>query len=338
MSPTAGTAAPSLTGARKAAVFIMGIGDQVSAEVLRHLSAEEVRRVSAEIAATNAVGSEQMLSVFREFESLTAEGRLFAQGGAECARRIVEQAFGPDSAQKLLVAPPAQAPLGEAGILQNVDPQQLAMHIRTEHPQTIAVVLSNLAPAAAAAVMDALPEELQPQVALRMASISRISTEAFQKVAEAIGTKLRSIRPLSKTDGVRALASLLNQVAPDRADSILSRLRQQNQAVEESVRALMFTFEDILSVDKEGMKVLIAKAERKTVTLALKGSSAKLRTHFTQCMSQRAAEMLVEDMEALGPVRIGDVKTAQNEIISLVQQLRQSGGLSVGSGENEYVV
>ena len=340
MTDSAHRQSASLSGPRKAAMFLMGVGEQVSTEVLRHLAPEEVRRISTEIAATKTVGSEQMLFVFREFEVLTTEGRLFAKGGVECARRLVEHAFGPESAQKLLAAvPDSESTAAHAGLLENTDPQQLAMFLKNEHPQTIAVVLSNLSAEVAGGLLKSFPEETQAQVALRMASLDRVSPEVFQKVTEAIGSKLRSIRQISKTDGVRALASLLNHMDADQAEALLTKVQEQNQTVADSVRSLMFVFEDILNIDKEGMRALVGKLDRKALTLALKGTHAKMREHFTQCMSQRSAEMLAEDMEALGPVRIRDVEAAQKEVILALRQLQQAGTVSVNrEGGDEYVV
>jgi len=340
MTDSANALPASLSGPRKAAMFLMGVGDQVGMEVLRHLAPEEVRLITAEIAATKTVGSEQMLFVFREFETLTTEGRLFAKGGVDCARRLVEQAFGPDSAQKLLAAVPnSESTAASASLLENTDPQQLAIFLKNEHPQTIAVVLSNLSAEVAGGLMKTLPEETQAQVALRMASLDRVSPEVFQKVTEAIGSKLRSIRQISKTDGVRALAALLNHLDADQAEALLTKVDEQNQPVADSVRSLMFVFEDILNIDKEGMRALVGKLDRKILTLALKGTGAKMREHFTQCMSQRSAEMLNEDMEALGPVRIRDVEAAQKEVILALRQLQQEGTVSMNrEGGDEYVV
>jgi flagellar motor switch protein FliG len=321
-------------------MFLMGVGEQVSTEVLRHLAPEEVRRITTEIATTKSVGSEQMLFVFREFETLTSEGRLFAKGGAECARRMVEHAFGPESAQKLLAAVPvSESTAASAGLLENTDPQQLAIFLKNEHPQTIAVVLSNISSEVAGGLLKSFPEETQAQVALRMASLDRVSPEVFQKVTEMIGSKLRSIRQITKTDGVRALAALLNHMDADQAATLLTKVEEQNQPVADSVRSLMFLFQDILSIDKEGMRALVGKLDRKVLTLALKGTDAKMREHFTQCMSQRSAEMLTEDMEALGPVRIRDVEAAQKEVILALRQLQQAGTVTLGrDGGDEYVV
>ena len=335
------TARPaSLSGPRKAAMFLMGVGEQVSTEVLHHLAPDEVRRITTEIAATKAVGSEQMLFVFREFETLTTEGRLFAKGGVECARRLVEHAFGPESAQKLLAAVPgSESTEASAALLGNTDPQQLATFLKNEHPQTIAVVLSNISPEVGGGLLKSFPEETQAQVALRMASLDRVSPEVFQQITEAIRSKLRSIPQISKTDGVRALAALLNHMEADQTEALLAKVEEQNQPVADSVRSLMFAFEDILSIDKEGMRALVSKLDRKVLTLALKGTNAKMREHFTQCMSQRSAEMLAEDMEALGPVRIRDVEAAQKEVIVALRQLQQAGTIALNrGGGDEYVV
>jgi flagellar motor switch protein FliG len=318
-------------------MFLLGVGDSVSTEVLRHLDPEEVRRIGAEIVATRTVGTEQMVSVFREFENLTAEGRLFAKGGADCARRLVENAFGPESAQKLLDAGPE--PAARADLLENTDPQRLAIFLKDEHPQTIAVVLSNISAESAGRLLKSLPEEIQTQVALRMASLDRVAPEVFQRVMEALGSKLKSIRKVTKADGVRALAALLNQLDAESAEAIMTRVEEQNQPVADSVRGLMFVFDDIANIDQEGIKTLLTKVDRKALTVALKGVSAKVRDHFAGCMSQRAAEMLAEDMDALGPVRIRDVQAAQKTVIAAIRQLQQDGTISISrNGGDDYVV
>ena len=323
-------------------MFLMGIGDQVSAELLRQLDADEIRRVTSEISALEAVPPHHMVSVFREFESLTGSSRFFAKGGAVFARRLIEQALGPESAQALLDAPAAPAPPEsnpELQLLQTTDPRQLAAFLRNENPQTIALVLSNMPPEAGGALLQLLPAELQAQAALRMATLDRISPEVFRKITEAIGSKLKAIRRVSRADGIRSLAGLLNHVEPSLAEKLLSQVEEENQGAANSVRNLMFTFEDILNIDKEGMKAVVAQLDRKVLTLALKGAAGKVRAHFTQCMSQRAAEMLSEDMEALGPVRIRDVQAAQQQVVGVVRKLQKQGSIAAGgSGGDEYVV
>ncbi len=338
-SSTASTSLP-VSGARKAAMFVMGIGGPLGAELLRQLDPDEIRRISTEISGLHSVAPENMLSVFREFEALSGSSRFFAKGGADCARRLVEQALGPESAQKLLDGPPKEIKqVAELEILQQTGPQQLATLLREENPQTVALVLSNLPAEQAGALLVLLPLELQPQVALRMASLDRISPEVFRRITEVIGSKLKAVRQVSKSDGIKSLASLLNHVDPALVDTILSQVEEENQAAANSVREMMFVFEDVLAIDKEGMKALLGKCDRKVLTTALKGATAKIREHFTQCMSQRAAEMLVEDMDALGPVRIRDVQTAQTQVVAIVRQLQQQGAISSSrGGGDEYVL
>jgi flagellar motor switch protein FliG len=326
-------------------MFLMGIGDPLSADLLRQLDSDEIRRVTSEIAALEAVAPRQMMSVFREFETLTGSSRFFAKGGAGFARRLVEQALGPQSAQRILdttevpEAPKDAESNPELRILQNTEPRQLAGFLRQENPQTIALVLSNMTPEAGGALLQSLPPEVQAQTALRMATLERVSPEVFRKITEAIGSKLRAIRQVSRSDGMRSLASLLNHVEPDLAENILSQVELENQGAATSLRDLMFTFEDVLTIDKQGMKALVAQLDRQILTMALKGAPAKTREHFTQCMSQRSAEMLAEDIEALGAVRIRDVQAAQQQVVALVRQLQQQGDIGRGrEGGDEYVV
>jgi flagellar motor switch protein FliG len=334
-------ASSTVSGTRKAAMFIMGVGGALGAELLRQLEPDEILRISAEISNLHAVAPESMLSVFREFEVLSGSSKFFAKGGADCARRLVEQALGAESAQKLLDPPKPEEEKKDAEleILQQTGPQQLAVLLRDENPQTIALVLSNLPAEQAGALMSLLPLELQPRVAARMASLDRISPEVFRRITEVIGSKLKAVRQVSKSDGIKSLAGLLNHVDPTMVDTILSRVEEENQPAASSVRELMFVFDDILTIDKEGMKSLLAKCDRKVLTTALKGTTAKIREHFTQCMSQRAADMLIEDMDALGPVRIRDVQAAQSQVVGVVRQLQQQGTIaSSRGGGDEYVL
>jgi flagellar motor switch protein FliG len=321
-------------------MFLMGVGEQLSADLLRQLAPEEIRRITDEIAAMDSVAPDHMLSVFREFEGLAASCRFFAKGGADCARRLVEQAFGAESARKLLEPPPSPAASQtEAQVLQNADPQQLAIFLRDENPQTIALVLSNMPAESAGNLMACLPSEVQPQVALRMATLDRISPEVFRRITEAIGSKLKAIRQVTRSDGIRSLAALLNRVDGEMAETILTKVEEENQTVGASIRDLMFVFDDIASIDKEGMTALLAKVDRKVLTTALKGTTGKIREHFTQCMSQRAAEMLTEDMDALGAVRLRDVDAAQQQVVGAIRELQKQGIISAGRGGNDdYVV
>jgi len=326
----------NLPGARKAAIFLMGIGDQLGADLIRQLAPDEIRRIGNEITALSSVQPDSMLHIFREFESLTATSRFFAKGGPDRAKKLLEQAVGPDSALELLKdAPPPPPEIRgdrDRGPLHNTDPKELAKVLREENPQTLALILSNLPPEQAGPLMSSLPVEVQPQVALRIALMDRISPDVFRRIADAIRTRLKAAKQLSRSNGSRALASILNYVDGDVAEKVLSSIEAENETAVASVRDLMFVFDDILTIDKEGIKAMLAKVDRKILTLALKGTGEKMRNHFTQCMSSRSAEMLGEDMEALGPVRIRDVTAAQQQVVTVIRQLQKDGSISTRSG------
>jgi flagellar motor switch protein FliG len=347
MTPQSAETALDLSGVRKAAVFLMGIGDQLSSDIIRQLAPDEIRRISGEISAMSAVEPEQMISVFREFEKLSASGRYFAQGGPDSARRLVEQAVGKETTQKLLDGLPEseaiQARNEPGGPFHDTDPQELAKVLREENPQTLALILANLAPQQAGPLMASLPPETQPQVALRIALMDRISPEVFNRIAQAIRARLKASKQLTRSNGDRALAAILNNLDGDLAEKLLTTLEAENQTTIASVRQFMFVFEDVIDIDKEGIKVLLARVDRRALTLALKGTSEKIKKHFSQCMSQRSAEMLMEDMEALGPVRLRDVSAAQQQIVTTIRQLEKEGAIvsSRGGGAgggDEYVV
>jgi flagellar motor switch protein FliG len=332
-----------LSGARKAAILLMGMGEPFSANVIRQLEPSEIQRISTEIARLDTVAPEQMIGVFREFETLSVNGRFFARGGPEQARRLIEKAVGEEEAHKLLEAAP---PMTEAtrlsdseASLSGIEPGELVNALRDENPQTLALVLSNLPPEQAGAFMASLPPAIQPQVALRIALMDRVSPEVFNQVVEAVRGKLKSSRQLLRSDGARALAAILNNMEGEKAELILSGVESENQPAAASVRQLMFIFEDVVKLDPESIKVLIGRVDRKVLTLALKGTSESIKTHFTQSLSQRGAEMLVEDMEALGPVRIRDVHGAQKQIITKIRELEKEGLIASSSGGgDDYVV
>jgi flagellar motor switch protein FliG len=329
-----------LPGVRKAAIFLLSLGQEASARLIRELAPDEIKVISAEISCLKAVDPDHVLDIMEEFESLATTGRYFTTGGPDRARRILESALGPESAHQLLAAPkalPEPEPVAGVSVLETSNPQQIASFLRSEHPQTIALVLSNMAPQYAGTVLMSLPADLRPQVVARMGSLDRVSPEIYQRITDAIGLKLKSFRKVNRTNGIKAVASMLNQVDGIAVDEILEAVASQNVDMVTSIRNLMFVFEDVVKVNKEGIRVLMQRADRKMLLMALKGTTAQIKQHFTQVMSERSAEMLSEDMEALGPVRIKDVEAAQQEIIALIRTLQQEGVISTSAGGDQYV-
>jgi flagellar motor switch protein FliG len=225
--------------------------------------------------------------------------------------------------------------------LQRADPQQLAKFIHNEHPQTIALVLSHLNASQAAGLLISLPTELRADVALRMAGLDQISPEIISKIASIIGEKLKALGELSRESygGVRAVSEMFNRLDSATSKEILESIEQNDPNLVATIRHLMFVFEDLLLLSQDAIKEVLAKVDRKILTVALKGTSDQLKAHFMESMSQRGSEMLREDMDALGPVKIKEVEAGQQQIIAVVRQLEAEGTISLkGTVGEQYVV
>jgi flagellar motor switch protein FliG len=333
----------TLTGLRKAAMLLIVLGEQSAAAVLPHLSEDEVGRVSREVAKITAISSEQAEAILQQFHHLSTAGDYVARGGVEYAKKVLQRAFHPDQAKRFLdrLAKALGAEATSFDAIEKADPQQLAKFIHNEHPQTVALVLSHLNGNQAAALLTSLPASLRSDVAQRMASLDQISPEIIYKIAGVIGQKLKTLGEFSRESygGVRAVAEMLNRLDSATSREILDSIEQQDPNLGETIRHLMFVFEDLLLIDQIGLKEVLTKVDRKVLTVALKGTSDQLRTHILACMSQRGGEMLKEDMDALGPIKIKDVEAAQQQIISVIRQLESEGVLSLkGAVGEQYVV
>lgn len=333
---------PRLNGVQKAAVLMIILGDQVSADILRELDEEEVQRIGREIAGIPTITSEMAEEVLTEFYSMVVAQEYVLKGGMDYARKILVNAFGPDQARRLLdrVSKGLGNDAASFDALQKADPQQLANFIHSEHPQTIALILSHLSPPQAAGLLASLPLELRADVAVRMASLDQISPEIISKIAGIIGQKLKALGETSREayGGVRAVAEMLNRLDQNEGKQLLETIEGQDLALGETIRHLMFVFEDLLKIDIAGIRELLARVDRKVLTVALKGTSEALREHFLKAMSQRGAEMLKEDMESLGPTRIREVEAAQQQIIGTVRLLESEGVITLSDSSGDQYV
>jgi flagellar motor switch protein FliG len=332
----------SLTGLQKAAVLMVILGEDTSASVLRELDEDEVQRIGREIASVPIITSEMADQVLSEFYQMLMAQQYVLKGGMDYARKILVGAFGAEHARRLLDQ--VSKALGHDGAsfyaLQKADPQQLANFIHNEHPQTIALILSHLGSTQAANLLSSLPVELRADVAMRMANLDQISPEIISKIASVIGQKLKALGETSREayGGVRAVAEMFNRLDPKQSNEILETIESGNPQLGETIRHLMFVFEDLIRVEAAGIRELLARVDRKVLTIALKGTTPPLRDHLFKAMSQRGAEMLKEDMEALGQVKLREVEAAQQQVISTVRQLESEGVISLGdSAANQYV-
>jgi len=332
-----------MPGIRKAAVLMVVMGDQAASEVLSRLNEDEAAKLSREIARTSIVPSDLAEAVLEEAYQMSVAQEYVAQGGVDYARKLLVSAYGPESARRLLDR--LMKAIGNDSesfdALQKADPQQLAKFIHKEHPQTIALVLSHLNSSHAAGLLQSLPAEIRADVSFRMANLERISPDVVSRIAGIIGQKIRALGEFSRESygGVRAVAEMFNRLDSGTSKEILDDIEKQDTNLTEAIRHLMFVFEDLLLLDSPGLKEVLARVDRKLLTVALKGTSEQLKLKFLDCMSQRGADMLREDMDALGPVKIKEVDASQQQIIAVVRQLESEGVVSLkGAVGEQYVV
>ena len=337
------TANAPTPGLRKAAVLMIILGDQISAEILREMDEEEVQAIGREVARITSISNDQAETVLEEFYQMSMAREYVLKGGIDYAKKMLMNAFGPEHAKKLVdrLVKTLGSELASFDTLQRADPQQLAKFIHNEHPQTIALILSHLNASQAAGLLTSLPAELRPDVALRMANLDQISPEIISKIASIIGQKLKALGEMSRESygGVRAVSDMFNRLDSGTSKEILEAIEQNDPKLVETIRHLMFVFEDLLLISPDAIKEMLGKVDRKILTVALKGTSEQLKTHILQTMSQRGAEMLKEDLEALGPVKIKEVDAAQQQIIAVIRQLEAEGTISLkGTVGEQYVV
>ena len=332
-----------IPGIRKAAITLVALGDQVGAEVFKLLEEDEVEALGKEISRLSTVTSEQAESVMEEFHQMNLAHEYMMKGGVDYAKRVLNAAFGPESARKLIdrLVKSLGSDVATFDSLQRADPQQVAKFIQNEHPQTIALVLSHLNASSAAAMLLALPPEARSDVSMRMANLEQISPEIVSKIATIVDQKLKALGQFSRESygGIRAVAELFNRLDSNASREILEQVEEKDPALGESIRNLMFVFEDLLLIDATGMREILSRVDKKTLTVALKGTSEQLREHFFSNMSERGSEMLREDMEATGAVKIREVEQAQQTIIGVVRTLESEGVISLkGQVGEQYVV
>jgi flagellar motor switch protein FliG len=337
------TQAPPIPGIRKAAILLITLGEQTSGEILKQMDEEEVEAIGREVARLSSITSEQAETLLEEFYQMTVAHDYVLKGGVDYARKILINAFGPEPAKRMMdrLVKALGSEMTSFDVLQKADPQQVAKFIHNEHPQTIALVLSHLNPSQAAGLLISLPPEMRSDVALRMANLDQISPEIISKIAGIIGQKLKALGEFSRESygGVRAVSEMFNRLDSGTSKEVLESMEQSHPTLVETIRHLMFVFEDLLLLGSDAVKEVLGKVDRKVLTIALKGTSDQLKTHFLTQMSQRGAEMLREDMEALGPIKIKEVEAAQQQIISVVRQLESEGTISLkGTVGEQYVV
>jgi flagellar motor switch protein FliG len=333
----------NMPGIRKAAVLLVAVGESLAKEILRSLSEADVQRLTEEIADLRGVTPEISSEVLEEFWQLLETQNFMVHGGVDYASRLLMEAFGKDRADDLMlqVRRSQEAAHGNLAKLQRTDPQQLGKLLDTEHPQTIALVLAHLDPKRASQVLDNLSDQHKVVAIQRLAEMRQFSPEMAQKVALILHRRMESVGDAGRKSysGFKAVADLLNRVNAEESKRILEAIEDGQPELALSIRNLMFTFEDLVTVPAATIREIISGVDKRQLALSLRGANEELRAQIFKAMSSRAVEMLKEDMEVLGPVRSREVAQAQQEILSLARRLESEGKvvLKLESGDEMLV-
>ena len=318
-----------MSGLRKAAVLLVAVGEEAAKEILRALPEADVQRITEELADLRGITSELSAEIIEEFWELLETQNFVVQGGLDYASRLLIDTFGKERADDLLtqVRRSQEAAQGNLAKLQRTDPQQLGKLLDTEHPQTIALVLAHLDPRRASTVLDNLSEDHKVIAVQRLAEMRQFSPEMAQKVALILHRRLESVGDTARRSysGFKAVADLMNRLNAEEAKKILESIEENQPELALSIRNLMFTFEDLITVPAATIREIVSGVDKRQLALALRGANEDLRAQIFKAMSSRAVEMLKEDMEVLGPVRSREVAQAQQEILNLARRLEAEG-------------
>jgi len=319
----------NLSGARKAAVLLVAVGEHLAKEILRVLPEPDVERLTEELADLRGITPELSNEVLEEFWQLLETQNFMVHGGLDYASRLLMDTFGKERADDLLmlVRRSQEAAQGNLAKLQRTDPQQLGKLLDSEHPQTIALVLAHLDPKRASMVLDNLSEDHKVVSIQRLAEMRQFSPEMAQKVAHILHRRLESVGDTARKSysGFKAVADLLNRLNAEESKKILESIEEGHAELALSIRNLMFTFEDLVTVPAATIREIVSGVDKRQLALALRGAHEELRAQIFKAMSSRAVEMLKEDMEVLGPVRSREVAQAQQEILNLARRLEAEG-------------
>ena len=318
-----------LSGARKAAVVLMAIGDELAKEILRALPEADVERLTSELADLRGISPEISAAVLEEFWELLATQGYMVHGGIDYANRLLAETFGKQRAEDLMmqIRRAQEAEQGNLAQLQRTDPQQLGKLLDAEHPQTIALVLAHLDPKRASMVLSSLTEEHRVLSMRRLAEMRQFSPEMAQKVAQILHRRLEKVGDAQRKSysGFKAVADLMNRLDAEEAKRILETIEEAQPELALNIRNLMFTFEDLVTVPPATIREIVSGVDKKQLAMAMRGAKEDLRAAIFKAMSSRAAEMLREDMEVLGPVRSREVTQAQQEILNLARRMEAEG-------------
>jgi flagellar motor switch protein FliG len=325
-----------LTGVRKSAILLLSLGQEQASEILRRLPPEAVEEVSREIASLQEVSLDTRKGVFTEFYNLALANSYISEGGLEFAKNLLRNSL------RIIKQVTQQVQTTPFSFLQKAESENLLTFIQDEHPQTIALILAHLPPQKASEILVGLPGQKQIEVVKRIANMEQTNPEVIKEVERGLEHRLSDIvsQTFEKAGGVDTVAEILNLADRSTEKGIMEGLEAEDPDLVESIRRLMFVFEDILLVNDKGIQSVLKEVDNEELSLALKTASEELKQKIFKNMSERAAQLIQEDMQYMGPVRVSDVESAQQKIVDVVRRLEDAGEIIIAGrgGEKEMVV
>lgn len=331
---------PPLTNSQKAAILMVALGPDAATQLFQHMSQDQVEVLTVEIARMGRVTPETRESIVEEFHDLCIAQEFIAEGGLEAAKDLLTSAFGQDKADQIVGRVLQALQVMPFDFLKKADATQLVTFIQNEHPQTIALILAYLQPSQSATILSGLPQDLRADVARRIATLDKTPPEVIREVEQVLQRKLSSVvsTDFSHAGGVKSLVEVLNWVDRSTEKTILESLSENNPEIAEEVKKMMFVFEDIIMLDDRAIQQVLKEVEAKELSLALKGVGEAVQVRIFKNMSERAATMMKEEMEFMGPVRLRAVEESQQRIVNIIRKLEEAGEIIVARGGGEEMI
>lgn len=329
-----------ITGVQKAAILLIALGPERSAQVFKHLKDDEIEQLTLEIANTKSIPSDVKDAVLDEFYEVCLAQQYISEGGIAYAKELLDKALGEDRAKDVIGRLTASLQVRPFEFVRKADPSQLLNFIQDEHPQTIALILAYLPSAQAAAVVSALAPEKQADVARRIATMDRTSPDVIKEVEKVLEKKLASLvnQDYTIVGGVDSIVSILNTVDRSTEKHIMENLEIADPELADDIRRKMFVFEDIKLLDNRSIQTVLHEVDNNELAIALKNANEEVQKLIFDNLSSRLATMIKEDMEFMGPVRLKDVEDAQQKIVNIIRKLEDSGEIVISRGGGDEIV
>ena len=330
----------NMSGSERAAIFMMSLGEQNAAQVLKHMAPNEVQKIGTVMATLSNVSNEKVESVISAFVETANSQSGVGVDSAEYIRNMLINALGEDKASSLIDRILKNKSARGLESLKWMDPQAVADVVKNEHPQIIAIVLSYLDSGHAAEILQHLSEQARSDVLMRVATLESVAPAALQELNEVLEKQFSGGSGMQKSGvgGVKIAADILNLMDGESETAITEAITDQDEELAQEIQDQMFVFDNMLAIDDRGIQAILRDVQSEQLIIALKGADDAIKEKIFSNMSSRAADMMREDLEAKGPVRLKDVEDAQKEILSVAQRLAESGDISLGGkGDDEYV-